>query len=155
MKKNLIILFSCLLVGIFLSKIILNQYDRNEIVKTSTNNTIEEVYFFQIGVYSNEENAHEAVNNLDSYLIVNDNNSYFIYAAITKTLENKEKLEKYFKDLSYDFYVKKIKIDNSGFLENLEQFDILLKQASTNDEIKSVNKSILATYEEMINIDKN
>ena len=66
-----------------------------------------------------------------------------------------EKLKGYFKNLGYDIYVKKINIDNKGFIENLEQYDILLKEATTNDEINAVNKSVLATYEEMMNSGEN
>ena len=41
-------------------------------------------------------------------------------------------------------------LDHSGFLENLSQYDLLLKEAKTNQEIREINKSILAKYEELV-----
>ena len=41
-------------------------------------------------------------------------------------------------------------MSNKEFLTNLEQFDLLLNKAATNDEIESINSVILSSYEEMV-----
>ena len=41
-------------------------------------------------------------------------------------------------------------IDDIEFISNLEQFDILLDNASSSEDIKSINGVILSSYEEMV-----
>ena len=46
--------------------------------------------------------------------------------------------------------IKKTVINNVEFISNLEQFDILLDNASNSEDIKSINEVILSSYEEMV-----
>ena len=43
-----------------------------------------------------------------------------------------------------------MELNQASFLETLDQYDLLLKETKTNQEIKEVNKSILAKYEELV-----
>ena len=45
---------------------------------------------------------------------------------------------------------KKMSIENEEFLANLEQMDILLNKAKTNDEVNSINEVVLANYQEFV-----
>lgn len=152
MKKYIAPVLLCVLIGLTMGKIMFEQYDKTEPVSATP--TVP-VYFFQSGVYEKEENMKKASSKYDSYISIKENNKYYVFIAMTKSIENKEKLKGYFKNLGYDIYVKEISINHMGFIENLEQYDILLKEAVTNDEINAVNKSVLATYEEMMNSDEN
>lgn len=155
MRKYLIPILLCLLVGVLMGKMLLDQYKVEEVDKVSSQNIEEKVYFFQAGVYSNIENAKNASSVLDSYIIVEQESKFYVYVGITKDEENKEKLKNFFEEEQYDTYLKEIILTNYGFLENLNQYDVLLKEATTKNEIKAVNKTVLATYEEMMNDDKN
>ena len=46
--------------------------------------------------------------------------------------------------------IKPRKIINQEFLVNLEQFDKLLKEATTQEEINTINSVIISSYEEMV-----
>jgi len=151
LKKYIIPVVSCVLVGLFMGKIMFEQY-KVEDKKVSANISYK-VYFFQVGVYSNLENMNNAASKYDSYIYIKENDKYYVYIGMTKSEENKEKLKNYFNNLSYNVYVKELEINNEGFIQNLDQYDLLLKEADTNEEIKSVNESILATYEELMNND--
>jgi hypothetical protein len=153
MKKYFIPVLLCIVVGVLMGKVLLDQYKIEEVNIVSSDNIEEKVYFFQAGVYSNIDNAKNSSNNLDSYIIVEQDSKFYVYVGITKNEENKEKLKNFFDSEPYDTYLKEIIITNLGFLENLEQYDILLKEASTESEIKAVNKTVLATYEEIMNND--
>lgn len=155
MKKNIISIVVCVLVGSFMGKIMFDQYDNKDTKKVSTTNVSEDVYFFQAGVYSNLENMKNATSSYHSYSYLKKDDKYYVFLGITKNEENKEKLKKYFEELSLDVYIKQITMDNAGFLENLDQYDILLKTAKTKEEIQAVNDSILAKYEELVNNGKN
>jgi galactitol-specific phosphotransferase system IIB component len=146
MKKSLISIISCVLIGLILGKIMFDQYDKTELASTITQ---EKAYFFQVGVYSNLENMENATKTMDNYAYINQDDKYYVFLAITKNEQNKEKLKNYFQDLSIDIYIKEIVLDDIALSQNIDQYDILLNQAKTNDEIKSINKSVLATYEEL------
>lgn len=150
MKKYIWSVVLSVLVGIFLGKLMLNQYD-GLLEKVSTNIESEKITFFQVGVYSNLENMKNATSNYEDYVYMKKDDKYYVFLAITK--DNKEKLKEYFESLNIPVYLKEIEINNSGFLENLNQYDLLLKNSKTNEEIKEVNKSVLAKYEELMSSD--
>lgn len=149
MKKNIIWIITCIIIGLIMGKIMFDQYDKKDTTKVSSNQVEEKVYFFQIGAYSNLENMKNASSKYENYIYIEKDNKYYAFIGITKSEENKEKLKNYFESLSYDIYIKEINLTNASFLEILDQYDLLLKEAKTNQEIKEVNKSILAKYEEM------
>lgn len=149
MKKNIIWIIGCIVIGLIMGKIMFDQYDKNETKKVSSTVTEAKVYLFQIGVYSNLENMKSATSKYDSYIYIEQDSKYYVFVGLTKSEENKNKLKEYFESLSYDIYIKEMNLSNESFLEVLDQYDMLLKEAKTNQEIKEINKSILAKYEEM------
>lgn len=151
MKKYLISIISCVLVGLLMGKIIFEQYKSNDTLAVSTTSISEEVYFFQTGVYSSLDNMKKAMSNINSYAYILEDNKYYVFLAITKNEENKEKLKNYFNSLSYNIYIKKITIDNEAFLNTLNEYDKLLKDASSNSDIKKINDAVLEKYEELVN----
>ena len=148
MKKYFLTLVMCVLTGLILGKIMFNQYEIDNTKKVSSN-SIEKVYFFQVGVYAKFENLKHAKENYTNSIYIKQDDKYYLFVGMTKDIENKEKLKKYFDELTYDTYVKEIEVSNQGFLENLAQYDMMLKSANTIDEIKNINDTILAKYEEL------
>ena len=49
-----------------------------------------------------------------------------------------------------DLFIKNVRIENKDFLTELEQYDILLENSKSLDEVNAVLKTILATYEERV-----
>lgn len=150
MKKNIIWIVCCTIIGLMMGKIMFDQYDQEKTNKVSGIVTEAKVYFFQVGVYSNLENLQNAATQYEASIYQEQDSKYYLFVGLTKSEENKEKLKNYFESLYTDIYIKEITINNAGFLDTLDQYDLLLKEAKTNQEIKEVNKSILAKYEEMI-----
>lgn len=150
MKKNIIWVVSCTIIGLIMGKIMFDQYNNNDTQKASGTITEAKVYFFQVGVYSSLENMKNAAVNYGDYIYREQDSKYYLFVGLTKSEENKEKLKTYFKKLYNDVYIKEIVLTNSGFLDTLDQYDLLLKEAKTDQEIKEVTKSILAKYEEMV-----
>jgi len=134
------------LVGALCGKFVYWQYQNQEMVLPEN----EKIYFFQQGVYTIEEVKDENILKLPCSLTIFENDKHYVYVAITNDEENKEKIRKLFQDLGINLYQKEIEVTNLEFLSNLEQYDILLKNAVTNDEIISVLKVILASYEESV-----
>ena len=86
----------------------------------------------------------------DSYIYIEQDSKFYVFVGLTKNEENKDKLKSYFESLGYDIYIKEMELNQASFLETLDQYDLLLKETKTNQEIKEVNKSILAKYEELV-----
>ena len=55
-----------------------------------------------------------------------------------------------YKEKGINASIKKMSIENEEFLANLEQMDILLNKAKTNDEVNSINEVVLANYQEFV-----
>ena len=149
MKKHLIPLIICVLTGLTLGKIMFNQYQIDTSSKVSASPSAK-VYFFQVGVYSKLENLKSAQANYTNSIYIKQDDKYYLFVGMTKDEENVSKLKNYFDELTYDIYVKEIEVSNSGFLENLSQYDMMLKNAKTIDEIKNINDAIIAKYEELV-----
>ena len=148
MKKNLYLLLSCIIVGLFMGVYMFSQYDKENIenVSLSSKYIDQKIYVFQYGVYSNKNNMINNLKNINyTYQLID--NKYFVYVGMTKNKENIEKLKKYFKSLSYNIYVKEIEVDGE-FVETLEQYDLLLDEAVTNESISTILSTTLAKFEE-------
>ena len=125
-----------------------SQYDKENIENVSlTSNYIDQkIYVFQYGVYSNKNNMINNLKNINyAYQLID--NKYYVYVGMTKNKENIEKLKKYFKSLSYNIYLKEIEVDGK-FVETLEQYDLLLDEAVTNESISTILSTTLAKFEE-------
>ena len=56
-------------------------------------------------------------------------------------------------DLHYSqilHYIKTVTLDNEEFASNVSQFDLLVKESDTNDDILTVEEVIMANYEQII-----
>ncbi len=147
MKMNFIIpIIVSILLGAFCGKLVFSQYQNNEEV-FNENNTI---YVLQQGVYTKEETKINAMQNLPCAISVLDDGKYYVYVAMTKNQQNLEKVSKLFQEKKIDIYQKEIAVTNREFLNTLEQYDLLLENAKTEEEMISVIKVILASYEESV-----
>ncbi len=152
MKKYFWSIFLSLIVGIYLGKFTLSQYDDFNIFPV--NLTYDTVYFLQQGVYSSEDIMKNNMSSFDYYIYNLEDDGYHTYVGITKSKENALKIKEFFKEKGYDIYVKENNIKNNSFISVLNQYDILLSSAD-NSNIDSICNQILSSYEELvINEDK-
>ena len=146
MKKSIIMIIFVIVLGIFSGKVI---YDKFSVYAFNTNN-FDTIYMLQLGVYSNKNMLNNDTKDIVNKLVVKENNNYYVYVGISKDKDNLKKISKIYNKLGYNLYVKEENINDEYFLNNLEQFDILLKSSTTDDEINSINSVILSSYEENI-----
>ena len=144
MKYNFLIpILLSLLLGYLCASFILINYSDNKEVDDS-----KKIYFIQGGVYNNLNNSKDDFKNINNKLVIADDNKYYVYLGITYSKKMANKVNKIYKENNINTYIKEVSIDNKNFLLELEQYDILLKNSKTKEEIDSVLKTILATYEE-------
>lgn len=147
MKASFVIpIIISILLGSFCGKLVFDQYQSKQAV-FQENNT---AYFLQQGVYSKEESLLKNTEKLDSKVVILEDGKYYVYIGITRNEETARKLKELYEAKGYSIYQKEQPINNYEFINNLEQYDILLANASSEEEMLSVMNTILASYEESV-----
>ena len=144
-KKFLTYVGIAVLSGLILGNLIYKQYEKEQNLDNDYN-----TYLLQQGIYNSNAEMLENTKNLENYMFIEKNNKYYVYVGISTKKDNAEKVKEVFSDNDIDVSIKRSVIDNIEFMSNLEQFDILLDSASTNEDIMSINEVILSSYEEMV-----
>ena len=145
MKKKLFWIIFFISLGIFCSKYISN------INAKSIFETGESYYFVQEGVYSNKEVMNSDIKDIKNRAIVNKNNKYYVYVGITKDLEIAKLIKKIYENKGYQLYIKELNVNNKEFSNNIDQFDLLIKNSNNNEDILIIESVVLSNYEEIIN----
>lgn len=109
-------------------------------------------YFVQSGVYANEKILKEEIKKLKAFTLVKEDNKTYVYVGISTNMENANKIKKAYQQMGIDTYIKRKSIDSIEFLRNLEQYDKLVHSVSKTEELISILKVILSTYEENLEI---
>lgn len=147
MKKYILSFLIALVIGFLLCKFFLTQY--NDYTKISVSNIGDTLYFIQYGVYSSLESMEENTINLQNYVYNIDEDKYYVYIGITKESENKDKIVNYYKNLGYDVLVKEYQIKNEEFVNQLMDYDNILKETTDETAIASIINQVLIKYEEV------
>lgn len=147
MKKYFGSVLFALIIGFFLGKFMLNQYSDIEVVSMSTDS--DNLYFLQQGVYSSLDSMKENMANFSYYIYNLDEDGYHTYVGITKKYENASKIKGFFDEKGYDIYIKEIGISDKDFVTVVEQYDLLLNEAS-GDMIGDICGQVLSSYEELV-----
>ena len=146
MKKTLIISSFFLVIGIILGTKVYT-------ATTSIENTFSQgeiYYFLQEGVYSSKDIMEENTININTKLVENNDNKYYVYLGITKNTNNAKKIKKIYTDKGYDVYIKEQKLANEEFSSNVTQFDLLIDSTDDNEEILKITEVVFANYEEIV-----
>lgn len=106
-------------------------------------------YFLQEGIYSSKDIMLENVGDLSNKLVVLKDNQYYVYVGITLDKNNVDKIKKIYEDMGYQIYVQELELDSEEFISNVSQFDLLVAEADSNDDILSVEEVVLANYEQI------
>lgn len=146
MKKTMLLA----VIFVFLGAICGNYLYRNALDSISVfqeNNTF---YFLQEGIYSSKDIMQENVGDLTNKLAVLEDNKYYVYVGITMDKDNANKIKKIYEDMGYKIYIKSVALDNEEFVSNVSQFDLLVKESDSKDDILTVEEVVMANYEQII-----
>ena len=148
MRRHIVPIILCLIVGFFLGQFLLNQYNDKEKIKPIFNEK-EKVFFIQQGVYSTKDSMEKNTTSFKHYIYNMQDNKYYVFIGITKNSSNADKLKKYFKEVGHDTYIKEFEVNNKEFLEILGQYDLLLEKTNDPETIKTICNQVLSKYEEL------
>lgn len=147
MKKVLIISSIFIFLGFLVGNKIFMK--RIEVIKEfNKNNTY---YFLEEGVYSSKEMLKTNISKITQKVVSQNKEYYYVYIGITKNKEVAEKIKQLYEERGYKIQIKEKRLKNEEFSNNVNQFDILLKEAKTFDEVLTIEKIILSNYDDLIN----
>lgn len=150
MKKTLLVGVLFIVLGFIVGKTLYYKLGGVEVTFNNQNT----YYFLQEGVYSSEDIMNENTKKLSSKLITNNDNKYYVYLGITKSLDNAKKIEKLYKDEGYDIYLKEFSFSNEEFSNNVDQFDKLIESTNDLNDILTIEEVVLSNYEEIVRKDQ-
>ena len=144
MKKKIFYSIIILITGIIVGR---NIY-LSKTTQTFSNKDI--YYFIQEGVYSSKSIMEENIKNMDLIVVDEIDNKYYVYLGITKDENIAKKLKEIYESLGYQIYIKELSLSNEEFNNNVTQFDLLINASTSTKEILTIEKVVLANYEEII-----
>jgi len=107
-------------------------------------------YFLQEGVYSTKDSLQNNIQNLNYKLINQEDNKYYVYVGITKRKEVVERLKSIYEKKGYSLFVKEKELSSEEFSENVNQFDLLILDTEEEEQVLTIERVVLANYEEII-----
>lgn len=146
MKKTLFYMLIAVLLGTISGKVLYSKYENTTLVF----NEKKLVYFIQEGVYESRESLMRNTKDIYPKLVINKKNKYYVYVGLTRTTEGVEKIKKVYKKKGYNVISKELEINDDSFIINLDQYDILLKSATSTNDILTIEEVVLSNYEESI-----
>ena len=149
MKKNIIICtIISIIIGIVLGNNIYKGYEKeNQAVFSENEKKI--IYLIQYGVYSSNESMIQNTKKLSNYFYYEENGKFHVLIGITGKKELNDKIVKAY-NISSDTYIKEKEINNTTFIETLNQYDGLIKETENQNTIINAEKQVLSKYEELI-----
>lgn len=148
MKKYLFTFICALIIGFLLSNFFLKQYGGFKGIKVY--NGGEDLYFIQYGVFSNLDSMEKNTINLQNYVYREEEGLYYVYVGITKLEDNANKIVDYYKNEGYETIIKEYGVSNKNFIEELQNYDDVLKNTSDNMVVASIINQVLVKYEEVV-----
>ena len=146
-KQKIIYILAAAIIGIAIGKYIYSSY-KEETLQTFKSND-EDIYLLQYGVYKDENVMIENTKKLKNYFYYKEGNGYHVIIGIIKNKNLKQKIVDSYK-ITENIYMKGVKINNSEFLNLLDQYDNLISNTDDKDTIISAEKQVLSKYEELI-----
>ena len=119
----------------------------NKIVLEDDGLSNDEVTAFQVGVFSNYENAIRVAER-NNGIVVSDSDLFRVYVAILYDDEAISKMMNYYDNIGLNYYLKKINV-SSDFIESISSSEELLLKSSS-DTYSVINLSVLEQYKELL-----
>ena len=144
-KRFIFSLIIALVSGALLGHTLFEKFKEEE---QTVFNDMSPIYFLREGVYDNLEYALANANKFYTKIIVKEKAKFYLYLAISKSEDNLASIKKIYNDKN--LVVETKNINNESFLTALEQMENLFKKASNDEEKLTIEKVILANYEELV-----
>lgn len=144
---NIVVPIICaVLLGYLCASFIFNQYGVNSLVFHDNGN----IYYLQCGAFTTQEASKKNIKGIEEKITVKEGEKYYSYIGMTTNSEIAKNIQKMYQERGIDIYIKNGYIENDDFISQLNQYDVLLEASKNIEEVNSVLKTVLATFDEII-----
>ena len=147
MKKYVGAIFLSVVLGVYLGKFMLNQYDDFNILPVYADSF--SLYFLEAGTYDSVDVMKDKMSDFNYYIYDYEDKKIHSYIGITKSLENAKKIKDFYDSKGYIINIRENNINNNDFVSVVEQYDLLFNDAS-GDAIGDICNQVLSSYEELV-----
>lgn len=137
-----------LVSGAFLGKTTFDRYKKVDSINVISNNT--NVYALRYGKYANLDEMQDDVTHVDRYIYIESKDDVSAYVALATTHDSINKIKKVYKDKNLNLTVSKINIENEEFIENLNEYEKLLKATDDYKSLLIIENQILSCYMNLV-----
>ena len=152
MKKTLIWILLAGISGIILGRLTFNKYEN-----LTVENTIkldDGVYMLKYGIYDSFDLMINDMSSIERFVYIKENEKYKVYIAISKSMDNINKIKKIYDNKNYNLEIEQVNIDNNEFILNLDEYEKLLDACEDEKSILIVVNQILSCYEKLVSNDE-
>ncbi|MBR2828211.1 MAG: hypothetical protein IKE70_03170 [Bacilli bacterium] len=146
MKKTFFIGMLSIGLGFFLGNIFMSE---KSILQKNWNKE-EKYYFIQEGIYSSYENLKNNLISIKQKVIDQEKDKYYVYVGITKDKKLASKIKDIYQKRGINSHTIEKYLDSEEFLQNVLQFDNLIKKTEDEEDILTIESVVLANYEEIL-----
>lgn len=144
---NIVVPIICAtLLGYLCASFIFNQYGVSSLVFKEDGN----IYYLQCGAYTTEEASKKEIDGITEKITVKEGEKYYSYIGMTADSKIAKNIQEMYKEKGVDIYIKSSYVENTDFISQLIQYDVLLEASKNLEEVNSVLKTVLATFDEII-----
>lgn len=143
MKKAIKKGIGYILLGFIIGKII---FERSVFKNYMTQNNY---YFLQEGIY-NENTLEKSMSDIDTKMILQDQNNYYVYVGITKSKEVAKKIIKIYQLKGKEVMMEVKSLPKTSFDYSIREYDILLQSTNNSDEMLTIEEVVLANYQKVL-----
>lgn len=120
-----------IMIGLFLSDLLFDSYSTETVMSSKYN-----VYVLQYGIYTNLEVLNSNLKKLNyRYVVVNNDNKYYVYLGFFTNYENALKVSKILEDNEVYTFLKTDYYNDEDLLTKLNQID---QKISLTDKVKEI-----------------
>lgn len=142
MKKYIIAVLIAGTIGLVFAFFIFNKTSDDDLLAS---NDAHKVYLFQLGVFSDFDNADAQKEKSGAAIITQINEYYYVYGAIYSDINLVSLIKNYYDELDIDYAIKEVVITNE-FYEELDSYENLLLETNNMEVILKTNQIILDKY---------
>ena len=152
MKKTILWILLAGISGIILGRLTFNKYEN-----LTVENTIkldDGVYMLKYGIYDSFDLMINDMSSIERFVYIKENEKYKVYIAISKSMDNINKIKKIYENKNNNLEIEQVNIDNNEFILNLDEYEKLLDACEDEKSILIVVNQILSCYEKLVSNDE-
>ncbi len=147
MKNKLIVGVLFLVTGLIIGN---NIYNKIDFALLSTFNENDEYYLIQQGIYNDKESMQKETRDINPKVYEFKDDKYYVYVGITGNKDNYDKIKNIYDSKGIKVNLRKIKINDDEFKNNINQLDILIENTNVTEEIFTIEEVILSSFNKKV-----